>query len=276
MQKIDGGFSYAEVSSSVEKADFTADGRRVVVRVVERTNLYFQVTEPNSPQYNGYQLRHTLTFNRGETGWTLAAIEAEIPPNAPAPATQFAPSLPAVKAAPNKTQSSIDAKTGSTNHKVTTSAYDYYAIADYANTYVWNPNPDYRVYSQDCTNFLSQAMKAGGWQPVDGDRTWDGAWYYGNWTWTTSYTWAGAENWYWFATYQTQRTWILPYVYDLGFADVLQLDFQQDNIIDHSMIVTMVNTVDVHLTYHSGPEHNKRLRHILDQYPNAWYYAHRT
>ncbi|MET8765043.1 amidase domain-containing protein [Lentzea sp. NPDC004782] len=104
-------------------------------------------------------------------------------------------------------------------------AYNYQAMVNYAYQYANNPNPRYRTYGQDCTNFLSQIMAAGGWQPVDGDRTNNGAWYYGEWLWTTTYTWAGAENWYWFAFQRTARTRLLANVWDLRIADVLQADW---------------------------------------------------
>ncbi|WP_186763175.1 amidase domain-containing protein [Lentzea tibetensis] len=277
LQDIDCGFSHAEVATTVEKLDVAANGRRATVRVLESTKLYFQVTDASSPKFEWFALPHTLELVRGSSGWQLAEVKAELTTGAPAPSTQFTSSVPTTgQAGPGKTRSDVAKPAdGQRAQKVITAAYDYYAMAEYAKRYVYSSNPAYRTYDQDCTNFISQAMRAGGWEPVDGDRTSNGAWYYGNWTWTTSYTWAGAENWYWFAT-GSGRTWILPYVYDMGFADVLQADWDRDNIVDHTMLVTQVDTVDRYLTYHSGPELNKRLAHLINENPNAWWYSHRT
>lgn len=41
--------------------------------------------------------------------------------------------------------------------------YDGNAAADYATLWAANFNPDYPQYNDDCTNFASQALKAGGW-----------------------------------------------------------------------------------------------------------------
>ncbi|MBS4753237.1 amidase domain-containing protein [Nocardioides sp. zg-ZUI104] len=44
--------------------------------------------------------------------------------------------------------------------------------------YALKPNKDYRTWSYDCTNFVSQAMRAGGWKEVSHpwvDYKWDDA-----------------------------------------------------------------------------------------------------
>jgi hypothetical protein len=41
--------------------------------------------------------------------------------------------------------------------------YDGNAAANYAHAWTYNYNPDYPSYQDDCTNFVSQALKAGGW-----------------------------------------------------------------------------------------------------------------
>ena len=60
-------------------------------------------------------------------------------------------------------------------------------------------------------------------------------------------------------------------------SDVLQLDFDRDGNISHSMIVTAVGSNgERYLTYHSNDHLNRPLTEILSAYPVAWYYAHRT
>ncbi len=152
----------------------------------------------------------------------------------------------------------------------------YTCMRDYAYAHWKNYHPGYRSWANsnrggDCTNFLSQIMRRGGWRD-------DLGWYRSNsnWWYTSShqtYTWAGAENWSKFAPKRTNR---LDNVWKLGFADVLQMDFNRDGTMDHSMVVTKVTSRDVYLTYHSTNTKDRSLKSILRSYPRAWYYAYRT
>jgi len=61
--------------------------------------------------------------------------------------------------------------------------YDRQAAATYARRYASAPNPAFaQITGNDCTNFVSQALLAGGW-PMIGGSAWDstdnGAWWYG-------------------------------------------------------------------------------------------------
>lgn len=94
----------------------------------------------------------------------------------------------------------------------------------------------YHDFGQNCTNFVSQCMKHGGWQHVDGDRTSNSSWWYsGWWPYYASYTWAGAENFYWFV-YNSGRGSYLSSVWSLVTGDVIQYDFEKDNNINHTQI----------------------------------------
>mgnify|MGYP000444914627 CR=1 FL=1 len=61
--------------------------------------------------------------------------------------------------------------------------YDGIAAAEYAKRWVKEPNPeyaDYRYDGGDCTNFVSQALRAGGMEDRNDDGYWlsDSAWFY--------------------------------------------------------------------------------------------------
>ncbi|MFH8517553.1 amidase domain-containing protein [Streptomyces gelaticus] len=130
-----------------------------------------------------------------------------------------------------------------------------------------------------CTNFISQAMRAGGWKMTSGSfssRKDNKKWFHASHTWTTSYTWAGAENWYWFASKHSKRTKMLNNVWKMQSADVLQADWKRDGIIDHTMIVTKKSKGEIYLTYHTPSVQNKKLSTILAKYPRAAWYAHAT
>lgn len=59
-------------------------------------------------------------------------------------------------------------------------------------------------------------------------------------------------------------------------ADALQADWNRDNTIDHTMIVTAVGgNGERYLAYHPGDTHNRKLSSLAASYPSAWWYAHR-
>jgi len=150
---------------------------------------------------------------------------------------------------------------------------DYPNMAAYARTWALGRNPAYRSFGTDCTNFISQAVYAGGWAMVSGWYQSNDAWWYNDLN--QSYTWAGAENWYWFAT-GSGRTYVLSNVWYMGIADVLQLDFERDNVINHSMMVTYTTSDELYLSYHTTDTLNRSLSSIIVAYPSALYFAHRT
>lgn len=148
----------------------------------------------------------------------------------------------------------------------------YGCMVDYAYKHYKNYNKNYRVFkSNDCTNFISQIMRRGGWK-------YDLGWYRSNSNWwynsmNQTHTWAGAENWSRFAPKRTNR---LANVWSLSLADVLQMDFNRDGTMDHSMVVTKTTSKDIYLTYHSADTKDRPLRAILKKHPRAKYYAYRT
>jgi hypothetical protein len=165
---------------------------------------------------------------------------------------------------------------GTRRHAV---AYNYNAAVNYALTY-WGPyesnyNSSYRVYSaNDCTNFTSQVLRAGGWQFVDGDRTLSSSWYYGSFTWTTSYSWAGAHNFNQFFQ-QSGRGWAAKYFSDMYLGDILQADWgpTPDGNISHSMVVTAkASDGTIYLTYHSNNTRNRSIDDLRASNPGTnWY-----
>lgn len=152
---------------------------------------------------------------------------------------------------------------------------DYSAMYRYALTHWDNYNPDFRVASNgnDCTNFISQILRTGGWKH-------DTGWYKSNKNWwynsvNQTFSWAGAENWAQF-TWYSGRTIYLDNVWKLVWTDILQMDFDQNNNMNHTMFVTKTSSTNIYLTYHTDDHLNRPLTEILDSYPNAWYYAYRT
>lgn len=115
--------------------------------------------------------------------------------------------------------------------------YDRMKAVQYAEKW-WNRfNPAYKSFTDDCTNFVSQCLHAGG-APMRGypDRA-KGWWMmHNNW----SYSWTVAHS---FKTYlQYSKTGLrakeVSSPQELKYGDVICIDFQGDGRFDHTLIVT--------------------------------------
>lgn len=152
-------------------------------------------------------------------------------------------------------------------------SYNYTAMVNYVEQYWDTYNPSYRSFGNDCTNFMSQALKVGGWD-------FDYGWYRssGNWWYNSSnqtYTWAGAENWSKFAP---KRSYTMDSIWKMVPSDIMQMDFDRNGVMNHGMMVTyrMSDGSNLYITQHTTDYHNRSVRTILYFYPNALYYAWRT
>lgn len=77
------------------------------------------------------------------------------------------------------------------DEKTDSKSYSYSSMATYLETYWQNYNPNYRDFSGsggDCTNFVSQALRAGGWTDVSGLYTNSNYWWYNSLNQTYSWT----------------------------------------------------------------------------------------
>lgn len=288
LRQVNGGYSHAEVG--IEVTGTGVQGERVTLHVVERTKLFYPSRPKGAPEAEEYALARDLDFVRGNGGWLLSATTIDEAADALLPVTEFWDDAAVTAAAPppGRQPSSTERLPVSREARsskmvpeaaVALGSYNYAAMVTYAVAYWDTYNSSYREYTNDCTNFISQIMSAGGWTYVGSgilDRADNSKWYYGSFTSTTSYTWAGAENWYWFATGST-RTTVIPNIWNLALADVLQADWDADGNISHSMFVTSLDlTGEIYLTYHTTDTFGKKLSTLLAQNSAAWWYAHRT
>ncbi len=122
-------------------------------------------------------------------------------------------------------------------------------------------NPNYVYFNKDCTNFVSQSLRAGGWRNTAiGPATSDLYWYHVPSSQQSSQTWKVAN-----ALHrrfsQGYEGWtggkILPYMTSqINYGDIVFADWNSDGYIDHSMIVTGFRrksdgTLEPRLSYHS-------------------------
>ncbi|MCX5195443.1 amidase domain-containing protein [Streptomyces sp. NBC_00249] len=272
-------YSAADTRVAVDKA--TVAGGKATVQVTEETTLTYKKVRGDEPATTDFRTRYELTLTSKRGGdWELTSIKSQeagpVAVNEPVAAkanvvkddgNQYPDGTPASTKYPATPKPK--AKTGG--------AYDYAAMTKYAEKYWRNYNPEYRKFSGaggDCTNFISQALKAGGWKPVPGSTS-----DYRNWNYEATRqtdSWVGANEWAWF-TLSNERAANLANVYQMDVGDILQVDFNKDGSKDHSMMVTYRSGNGMpYLTYHSTNTYRKSLASIIASYPNAVYFAYRT
>ncbi len=132
---------------------------------------------------------------------------------------------------------------------------------NYANYWIYGRNCNYPCnFSQDCTNYVSQALYEGG-MPFDTDSFTHWRVYgdlFGNWSWTV--TWSVADEFVRWLRYDSPIRGQLIQAYDWNsstslptpsnynsqfyLADVVALDFDSDGIIDHLGIVAQLSGIE--------------------------------
>jgi hypothetical protein len=169
--------------------------------------------------------------------------------------------------------------------------YSRSAAAAYARKWAMTDNPAYgRIEPNDCTNFVSQALLAGGWTMVGGtcdDRKDNNVWWFKpmDCWWVggrpypievkASFTWGGAQNLYWFMK-ESGRGAEISDPMGLEIGDVLQMDMGAGHYnagrIGHSMIVTDKSATDLFLSYHEDHHLDEPLSAVRSRYPSARFY----
>ncbi|MFH8409398.1 amidase domain-containing protein [Streptomyces sp. NPDC018019] len=274
------GEAYTAGDTRVTVDGARVTGRRATVQVTESTTLTYKKIRGDEPATTGFKARHELDFAAVPGGkWELTRIT----PKDDGPGAINAPTLRAAAVADdgNTTPSAPPASTARplrpAPRKQMTGGYDYAAMAAYTEKYWRNYNPEYRKFNAaggDCTNFLSQALKAGGWKAEGGSAS-----DYRKWWYDADYqsdSWVGANEWSWYAL-NSKRVTSLANVYQMDIGDVMQMDFDGDGSKDHSMMTTYRSSYGVpYLTYHSTNTYRKSVASIIASYPDAVFYAYRT
>lgn len=114
--------------------------------------------------------------------------------------------------------------------------YDRQKAVQYANLW-WNTyNPAYRHFTDDCTNFISQCLRAGG-APMWGTPNRGKGWWYNSKVWSYSWTVANAMRWYLSGAKQGVRGREVERASDLILGDIICYDFEGDGRWNHTTIV---------------------------------------
>ncbi|MFC9352827.1 amidase domain-containing protein [Arthrobacter sp. NPDC057013] len=300
-QRLKGfGFHYTSGSTTIQITDVTGSDVAATVKFDESATLYMaSETTGASDTPEQYRVHETASFikvggvwvldeitpDTGQTSLPFSMIDPKDPSEtavtqvAPAPSKGAVPGKKGDKATlePKKTTNSSDST------MVTTMAvgYDYNAMVYYAMGHYLNYNPNYKAYGNDCTNFVSQSLRQGGWGMYDygGYYQTNDQWYY--YPWIATRSWTSTPDFFAYATWGSGRTYELAYLNSMGPADIEIADWESNGLKDHAMIVTYwasggTGYNDIRVTYHTTDTLNKSIWTLYSQKPGATWYALRT
>lgn len=147
------------------------------------------------------------------------------------------------------------------------SSYDRLAAVKYAEHW-WNSyNPAYQTFDVDCTNYVSQCLRAGGAPMYGSPNRSNGWWYTGN---NWSFSWAVAHSLRWYLSGSTAGLLgkEVESAMDLYPGDVICYDFSGDGRWDHTTIVTAKDAAGMPLV--NAHTNNSRHRYWSYEDSAAW------
>lgn len=275
-------YTHHETELTLKQADINKEMAKLDVE--EFTKLYYEKIRGDEPEYTAWVVNRQFIFEKSRNGWVLVSQKllndfGPAPINEPTGATKNE-MLKALSKVNSLQFDEKDVKLRELDlenlngmvEAVIQSTFNRQAAKEYAVQYWRNYNPAYRSFDKDCTNFISQAMRAGGWTDVTGWYRDPKHWWYNilNQTWS----WVGVPYWYEFALNHSKRTTLLSNPRSLWEGEVLQVDFTNDGIKNHSMIVTRRTSSEIYLTYHTIDTFERSFASLSTAYPNARWLAH--
>lgn len=162
--------------------------------------------------------------------------------------------------------------------------YNRQAAVDYANTWWDRHNPQFPAFQDDCTNFISQCLYAGG-APMRGMPNRSQGWWMIGLPERWSYSWSVAHSLRWYLETATKGLMAtrVSSISELQLGDVIFYDFTGDGRIDHSTIVTRIeegipyvnahtmNSKNRHYAYENSSAYTAQMQyyffHIHDDFP---------
>lgn len=148
-------------------------------------------------------------------------------------------------------------------------SYDRLAAVKYAERW-WNSyNPAYRQFTDDCTNFISQCMYAGG-APMTGQPNRGKGWWYAgpHDQWSYSWTVAHSLRWYLNGSNEGLQAREVSSPNQLFLGDVICYDFDGDGRWQHTTIVTAKDEQNMPLV--NAHTANSRMRYWAYEDSTAW------
>lgn len=146
-------------------------------------------------------------------------------------------------------------------------SYDRRAAVQYAERW-WNSyNPQYRRFDDDCTNYISQCLRAGG-APMWGSPSRETGWWYTGNNWSFSWAVAHSFRWYLSGSEQGMKGTEVSSPDQLTYGDVICYDFEGDGRWDHTTIVTAKDAYGMPLV--NAHTNNSRHRYWSYEDSMAW------
>lgn len=253
------------------KPTVEARGSQVIIHADEYTVLTFEVGNrgPRPEDVTSQRIPHEFVFELIGNTWTLVFDH----PAWSRPGGGPGPKL----AQPTLANRPADSPGGGSKVLARPmSAWGTYRWLDavnYAHTYAYSYNPAYTAYLQDCTNFMSQALRAGGWTLTSMSSSTDpNLWWYDDVYHQNSNTWS-ATNWLINFVYSSGRGYALSAFTDLYLGDLMWADWAYDGLQgypQHAMMLTYKTSNDygdIRFTYHTTDRYDYPLSLILASNP---------
>ncbi|MBH0228605.1 amidase domain-containing protein [Halobacillus yeomjeoni] len=126
------------------------------------------------------------------------------------------------------------------DERIPSFSYDRREAVRYAERWWDDANPAYPQFENDCTNFVSQCLRAGG-LPTWGVPHQTRGWWYQNGKWSYSWSVAHAFKWYLSGSTKGQVAKEVFSADQLSPGDIICYDFQGNDRFDHNTIVVKLN-----------------------------------
>jgi Putative amidase domain len=286
----------------------TIENTVATLRAVENSTRFYDLSimDAGSPEKTQELKEYIFTFNLKDNQWELISSETandigsvqgtagEKIPSLPIDSTVM-PSDPTAPStndsskstlknfiSPEKSKSSFLKDFSAMPNLIAQNPLNRQAIVQYIYYYALTPNKKYRDYSMegnkggDCTNFVSQALQAGGWSRVDGGHRESTSWWYGGGLLPpyASWTWIGADSFFKFINGRP-RAKTIGRIADLVPGDVISVDLNPsaNDGIDHTMLVSKKTASGIFLAYHTTNTLDKSFTEFYNINPGANYYA---
>lgn len=139
--------------------------------------------------------------------------------------------------------------------------YNRAAAVAYANHWWNSANPAYPYFNVDCTNFVSQCLRAGG-APMWGAPNRSMGWWLQNGTWSFSWSVAHSLRWYLQTSNRGLQAVRVYSPAELALGDVIFYDFTGDGRVDHSTIVTNIENGVPYVNAHTSNSINRHYAYV--------------
>lgn len=274
------GLRYSQFSSKLNAQKIDISNGNATITADETVTLVVD-NGSKDPVNSKKRKTHIFNFSLQDGQWSLTQDKVlnDLAPVTPEPGEFKVQGAPINVLSKPKNKSSVIDNTV-VNASIVHGGFNPSNAVNYARSYWNNYNSAYRTYSNDCTNFVSQALNWGGWQHNGGWYDDTNYWWYSP---SIVVAWGGrAEsrswiqtNYFWWFARNSGRARNAAYLSDFRPGDVLQIDQSvPDGYLDHTEIVTSKDSSgNIYLTSHSVNVLDKPFWTIYYQYPGAAFYG---